>query len=84
MAQQAVPRLAPGGRLILYTGSAIVGGRDALHGRLRDLAADQGCTLDYEEIDPDVFGEELETESYRDVERIAAVGALIERPANGG
>jgi hypothetical protein len=33
--------------------------------------------LRYEEIDPDVFGEELEEEPYRNVERIAAVGAVI-------
>ncbi|MGE0403972.1 MAG: SAM-dependent methyltransferase, partial [Kofleriaceae bacterium] len=33
--------------------------------------------LVYEEIDPDVFGEELDTPAYRDVDRIAAVGATI-------
>jgi hypothetical protein len=27
----------------------------------------------YEEVDPDVFGEELETEAYRAADRIAAV-----------
>ena len=32
------------------------------------------------EIDPDVFGEELESPAYRDVERIALVAALIDRP----
>jgi methylase of polypeptide subunit release factors len=79
MARDAVPRLAPGGRFILYTGSAIVDGRDALRERLQQLSADQGCALRYAEIDPDVFGEELETAAYRDVERIALVSAVIER-----
>lgn len=80
MARLAVPRLAAGGRFILYTGSAIVDGRDELRDRLADLAEEQKCTLRYEEIDPDVFGEELETEAYKDVDRIALVGAVIERP----
>lgn len=80
MACEAVPRLAPGGRFLLYTGSAIVAGKDALQDRLMQLAAAQGCRLRYEEIDPDVFGEELATPAYADVERIALVTAVIERP----
>lgn len=79
MACEAVPRLAAGGRFLLYTGSAIVRGADALHDRLVQLAAAEGCRLRYEEIDPDVFGEELETAAYADVERIALVTAVIER-----
>lgn len=81
MACEAVPRLARGGRFLLYTGSAIVRGGDALRYHLMDLAAAEGCRLRYEEIDPDVFGEELATEVYADVERIALVTAVIERPA---
>jgi methylase of polypeptide subunit release factors len=79
MACEAVPRLAAGGRFLLYTGSAIVRGEDALRDRLVRLAAAEGCRLRYEEIDPDVFGEELETAAYADVERIALVTAVIER-----
>ena len=75
----AARRLEPGGRLLLYTGSAIVGGRDALREALeRELPA-LGCTLRYREIDPDVFGEELERPAYADVERIAVVGAVVEK-----
>lgn len=81
MARQAVPRLTPDGRFILYTGSAIVDGRDALQERLGKLAHGEGCTLRYEEIDPDVFGEELETTAYAQVERIALVAAVIAREA---
>lgn len=77
MARMAVERLAPGGRLILYTGSAIVGGRDRLDEALGRLAAERGCTFRYSELDPDVFGEELAKPQYRDVERIAAVAAIL-------
>lgn len=81
MARMATERLAPGGRLILYTGSAIVGGEDALRTALGRLAAGAGCDLRYRELDPDVFGEELANDAYRDVDRIALVAAVIRRPA---
>jgi len=73
----AAKRLEPGGHMILYTGVAIIQGQDELRAALdRELPA-LGCTLRYREIDPDIFGEELEKPPYRDVERIAAVGAVI-------
>jgi methylase of polypeptide subunit release factors len=75
MAQAAGRRLVPGGRLILYTGAAIVGGRDPLRGALRRVLAAEGCSLTYRELDPDVFGEELDRPAYGDVERIAVVAA---------
>jgi methylase of polypeptide subunit release factors len=69
----ALPRLAPAGTLILYTGTAIVGGRDLFReSALPGLAAGD-LAWTYEEVDPDVFGEELETEAYRAADRIAAV-----------
>ncbi len=72
----AAQRMPAGGRILLYTGSAIVGGRDALREALeRDLPA--SCTLRYDEVDPDIFGEELASPAYGDVERIAAIGAVI-------
>jgi len=77
---EAMAHLAPGGRVILYTGSAIVGGRDELAEALAAETRRRGFRLDYREIDPDVFGEELVKPQYRDVERIAVVGAVIRRP----
>ena len=73
--------LNPGGRMLLYTGSPIVGGEDRLLGRLVEAMDEAGCTLRYEELDPDIFGEELEEPAYAEaeVERIAAVGAVISR-----
>ncbi|MGQ0533781.1 MAG: methyltransferase [Caulobacteraceae bacterium] len=73
-ARLAAQRLAPGGALLLYTGSAIVKGEDPLKAALHNALA--GFDTSYREIDPDVFGEELEREDYADVERIAVVGVL--------
>lgn len=80
MAEAASERLAAGGRFILYTGSAIIAGADPLHEKLAALAAIRGLTLRYREIDPDVFGEELEKPAYSDVERIALIAAILARP----
>lgn len=76
MAAAAAERLSPGGRLILYTGSAIVAGRDPLRDALADALALRGCDLRYRELDPDVFGEELERPEYAEVDRIAVVAAV--------
>ena len=72
-------RLSVGGRLILYTGSAILDGGDPLKARLQQAAAAHGCTLRYGEIDPDIFGEELDRPQYAAVERIALVSAIFTR-----
>ena len=69
----ALERLAPGGTLLLYTGIAIVDGRDVFLDTIRpklDAACD---SWSYEELDPDIFGGQLDCEGYEDVERIAAV-----------
>jgi methylase of polypeptide subunit release factors len=79
MASEAMARLSRGGRLILYTGSAIVDGADELRAALARAAEEHGCTMRYREIDPDVFGEELEHEPYGDVDRIALVAAVCVR-----
>ncbi len=76
----ALDRLAPGGRILLYTGSPVSRGIDPflLHaGALLDA-----LPLDYRyaELDPDVFGESLSLPQYADVDRIAAVGLVVSRP----
>jgi methylase of polypeptide subunit release factors len=76
MAVASAERLAPGGRLILYTGSAIVRGEDGLRTALAAAMTARNCTLRYREIDPDVFGEELEGPLYADVDRLAVVAAV--------
>lgn len=80
MATHSLPRLAPGGRLLLYTGIAIVRGVDEFLLDLKPALDDAGMEWRYQELDPDVFGEELERDVYRDVDRIAAVGLEARRP----
>jgi methylase of polypeptide subunit release factors len=76
-AQDALAKLAPGATMLLYTGAAMVGGAFPLVTALEKACAETGAMLEIEEIDPDVFGEELEQPVYREVERIAAIGAVI-------
>lgn len=80
LARAAVDRLAPGGRLLLYTGAAILDGDNPLERALARMADDRGCAFTCRELDADVFGEELEGEAYADVERIAVIGALVVKP----
>lgn len=75
----ALSRLAPGGTLLLYTGVAMVCGRDPFYEKVIDLLAGHGYQWRYEEIDPDVFGEELMETHYHQIERIAAVGLVVKR-----
>ncbi len=82
LSAEAVDRLNPGGRVILYTGSPIIAGKDRLRATLAQLAGDYGGSLSYREIDPDVFGEELARPAYREVDRIALVAAVITAPAD--
>ena len=77
IAEEGLARLAPGGRLLLYTGSAIVDGVDLFHAALRERLRHHAVRLAYEEIDPDVFGEELDAPPYDKADRIAAIAATI-------
>ncbi|MET1110609.1 MAG: methyltransferase [Allosphingosinicella sp.] len=75
----AARRVEPGGAVLLYTGSAIVAGRDGLREALAAALPGLGFALDYAEIDPDIFGELLGGAGYEEVERVAAVGAVIRK-----
>jgi methylase of polypeptide subunit release factors len=79
-ADKATEMLNPGGRLLLYAGSAIVAGEDRLLTALHELVDAQSLSLSYRELDPDIFGDMLDQPPYADVDRIAAVGARIDRP----
>ena len=66
-------RLAPGGTLLLYTGTAIIDGDNPF---LRDVSAlldGRDFTWAASELDPDVFGEELEGGPLSVAERIAVI-----------
>lgn len=73
IAELAETRLAPGGTLLLYTGSAIFAGRDGFRDALEQRMARSALRWHYEELDPDVFGEELAEPAYAGCDRIAAV-----------
>jgi methylase of polypeptide subunit release factors len=75
--ESGLEKLNPGGRFVLYTGSPIVEGRDLLKAEVEQLAARTNAALTYEELDPDVFGGMLAQDAYSQVERIAAVGAVL-------
>ncbi|MBK4993155.1 class I SAM-dependent methyltransferase [Pseudomonas sp. S37] len=77
--EQARERLSRHGTLLLYTGVAIVDGRDALLEAIRLRLAGPEWAWVYREIDPDVFGEQLAEPGYEQVERIAAVALTVTR-----
>jgi SAM-dependent methyltransferase len=77
--REGMLRLAPGGRLVLYTGATVVDGHDTLLEILRPELAASGWPWRYRELDPDVFGEELEQPAYAQADRIAAVGMVLQR-----
>lgn len=74
--REAIDRLSTmsnGGRLLLYTGAAIVDGNDTFLNAVRGQLSRRCVRYTYEELDPDVFAEELLRPAYANVERIAAV-----------
>ena len=74
-------RLAPGGTLLLYTGTAVCKGRDGFREQVTAPLDAAGLDWSYREIDPDVFGEELSEPAYAGADRIAAVLVTATRRA---
>ncbi|HEX8384519.1 MAG TPA: methyltransferase [Sphingomonas sp.] len=79
---EGVELLRESGKLILHTGVSIVDGRDVLLERLRQDLDPKRFGFGYHELDPDIFGDELDQPPYAQVERIAAVGLWITRLPN--
>lgn len=84
IADAALERLAPDGRLVLYTAAPVVAGVDRLWQALAPLIAGHGIDplgpqCRYAELDPDVFGAELAHPAYAEVDRIAVVGLTVVR-----
>jgi len=84
IAAESLKRLAPGGQLLLYTGVAMVDGEDPFLAEIQPLLAAPAFEWSYAEIDPDVFGEELERPVYAHIDRIAAVGLVATRRPEAG
>lgn len=75
----ALERLSENGTLVLYSGAAVVNGADPFRSAIAARLAGRGVEWRYREMDPDVFGEELEAEAYREADRIAAVVLTVKR-----
>lgn len=54
-------------------------GADPFRSAVAARLAGRGVEWSYREMDPDVFGEELEAEAYREADRIAAVVLTVNR-----
>ena len=78
--REGIPRLASNGIMILYTGSPIVDGIDTFRHAIEPVLHAARVAWDYAELDPDVFGEELDAPAYGAVDRIAVVALVIRAP----
>jgi methylase of polypeptide subunit release factors len=78
--EDSLRRLAPRGRLLVYTGAPIVAGEDMFLAAITPALQAAGASFEYEELDPDVFGEELDQPGYAQVDRIAVVGLCAALP----
>jgi methylase of polypeptide subunit release factors len=76
--REALARLAPGGQLILYTGSPVIDGAHPLRAALRPILATRAGRARWRELDPDVFGEELDAAPYDRVDRIAVIALVVD------
>lgn len=77
--RSSLERTSVDGAGLLYTGAPVIDGVDLFQVEAQELLRKSGVRWTYEEVDPDVFGEELEQASYGDVERIAAVVIEFEK-----
>ncbi|WP_347454363.1 class I SAM-dependent methyltransferase [Acinetobacter thermotolerans] len=78
--KEGIQRLTPQGHLFLYTGVPISQSGNHFLQCLEELMTQQkNISWSYEEIDPDIFGEELEQPAYKYIERIALALVKIKR-----
>ncbi|MFJ1269934.1 arginine deiminase family protein [Legionella lytica] len=75
--KQAMEYLREGSSLVMYTGSCIINGEDIFLKRCKKNISGIKYHFSYEEIDSDIFSEELGSTPYKNVERIAAVGLVL-------
>ena len=75
--RQGLAKIRPGGAILMYTGAAYIDGQAPLLQAVEQECRAAGASLHVEEIDPDVFGEQLPEPGYEQVERLAAVGIRI-------
>ncbi len=77
----SLDRLRPDGTLLLFTGVAIIDGEDPFRSHVEAVLRRAGVAWTYREVDPDVFGEELDHAPYDEADRIALVVLEVTRAA---
>jgi methylase of polypeptide subunit release factors len=80
---QGISHLTPDGQMLLYTGAPVVDGVDQFFSAVEPVLKSAGRAFTYEELDPDVFGEELEQPSYSNTDRIAVVALNVRMRKKG-
>jgi len=75
---EGMQRLSPTGKLLLYTGAPVVAGKDMFLEAVRPYLERTTKGYRYEEVDPDVFGEELDHAPYDQADRIATVLLFVD------
>lgn len=81
--REGIARVRSGGSIVLYTGVAVVDGEDVFLREVEPICRAAGVRWTYEEIDPDVFGEELDTPAYAAADRICAIALKVDAAMNG-
>ncbi len=76
IAREALEHLPEGGQLVVHSGAPFIDGVDQLR---REVMPRMPAGATYEELEPDVFGEELAQPAYARVDRIAAVALLARK-----
>jgi methylase of polypeptide subunit release factors len=76
---ESIQHLRPQGTLLLYAGVAIVEGKDLFIEEINKRVDKADFKISYTELDPDIFGEELQRDCYWDVDRIACMLLTITR-----
>jgi hypothetical protein len=81
--EAGIGRLAPGGGLVMFSGTGIIDGEDPLRSAVTKRLEGTSDDWSYVEVDPDVYDEELDTPAYEHAERIALSVLTVERPVAG-
>jgi methylase of polypeptide subunit release factors len=76
----AIERLAPGGSLVLFTGAIVIKGEIPLLAEASSRLSAARLAWSSREVDPDVYGEELEGPAYGQADRIALFVLTASRP----
>jgi precorrin-6B methylase 2 len=77
IAARSLAKLRGAGRLMLYTGAPVVDGADMFRRSLDPLIDPARHSMAYDEVEPDIYPEELLHPPYTRADRIAAVFAVI-------